>query len=69
MYPKLVYIFNSNLSFSNNIIHFRVKILDFDISLEGFTTNFHLSYEDEDIFNLDFDGFEFPDSESALTAS
>ena len=42
---------------------------DIDISLERFTRIFHLSCESADIFNLEFDDFEFPDDESALIAS
>jgi len=61
--------FYSNLSFRENIIHSRVKNFDIDISLEGFTRILHLSCESADIFNLDFDDFEFPDDEIALTAS
>ena len=41
VYLELVYIFYSNLSFRENIIHSRVKIFDFDVSLEGFLEFFN----------------------------
>ena len=54
MYPDLVYVFYSNLSFRENIIHSHVKNIDIDISLEGFTTILHLSCEGVDVFHFDF---------------
>jgi len=57
VYPELIYMFYSTLSFRENIIHSRVKIFDIDISLEEFARIPYLSYEGADIFNLDFDDF------------
>ena len=67
MYSDLVFVFYSNLSFRENVIHSRVKNIDIAISLEEFTRNFHLSCEGVDVFHLDFDDFEYPDGETALT--
>jgi len=69
VYPELVYMFYSNLYFSSNIIHSRVKDFDINISLEEFARMLHLSCEATDIFDLDFDDFEFPVGEIALTTS
>ena len=45
------------------------RIFYIDILLEGFAQILNLSCEGVDIFLLDFNDFEFPDGESALTAS
>jgi len=52
VYPELVYIFSSNISFRENIIHSHVKKFDIDISLEGFARILQLSCKNVDIFNL-----------------
>jgi len=46
-----------------------VKNVDINTTLERFTRNFQLSSEGVDIFNLDLHDFEYPDGETALTAS
>ena len=60
MYPELVYMFYSILSFLENSIHSCVKNFDIDISLEEFARILHLSYEDANILNLYFDDLSFP---------
>ena len=69
VYPELVHFFYSNLSFQNNHIRSRVLDKDINISLEKFTHLLHLSYEGVDIYNVDLHDFEYPDAESAHTAS
>ena len=69
MYPDLVCVIYSNLSFRENIIHSHVKIFHIDISLEGFARILHLSCKGADIFNHDFDDFEFLSGKSALISS
>ena len=61
--------FYSNLSFGENVIHSCVRNVDIDNSLEGVARILHLSCEGANIFHLDFDGFEYFDGETALTAS
>jgi len=64
-----VYYFYSSLTFQNN--HVRSKALgkDVNISLDRFAYLLHLSCEGVDIYNVDIHDFEYPDGESALTAS
>ena len=42
---------------------------DIDISLQQFACHLHLSCEGVDIYNVDLHDFEYPDGESAHTAS
>ena len=69
VYLELVHYFYSNLSFQNNHIRSRVLGKDIKIFLEKFTHLLHLSCEGVDIYNVDLHDFEYPDGESALTAS
>ena len=61
--------FYSNLTFQNNHITSRVLGKDINISLDRFAHLLHLSYESVDIYNVDIHDFDYPDGESALTAS
>ena len=61
--------FYSNLSFSHNHLKSRVLGKDIDISLQQFARLLHLSCEGVDIYNFDLHDFEYPDGESAQTAS
>ena len=61
--------FYSNLTFENNHIKSRVLGKDIDISLQQFVRLLHLSCEGVDIYNFDLHDFEYPDGESAHTAS
>jgi len=69
VYPELVQYFYSNLSFVNNHIKSRVKDVDINISLECCSRIFRLPCDDVEIFFSDLYDFEYPDGESALTAS
>ena len=69
VYPALVQYFYSNLTFEHNHIKSRVLGKDIDISLQQFRRHQHLSCEGVDIYNFDLHDFEYPDSESAQTAS
>ena len=69
VYLALVQYFYSNLTFEQNHIKFRVLGRDIDISLQQFARHLHLSCEGVDISNVDLHDFEYPDGESALTAS
>ena len=69
IYPEVVQFFYSKFSFHNNIIRYHVKNVDINISLEGFAQVLHLSCEGVDIFNIDFNDFEYLDGETALIAS
>ena len=69
VYPELVQVFYSNLTFDDNRIQSRLKGVDINISVERFGQNFQLSCEGVDIFNLTFHDFEYLDDETALTAS
>jgi len=68
IYPELVHYFYSNLSFQDNHIRSRVLGKDINISLDKFARLLRLSCEGVDIYNVDLNDFEYPDSESALTA-
>ena len=67
VYPDLVSVFYSNLSFRENVIQFCANNVNIDISLEGFARILHLSYEGADIFHLDFNHFEYPDGVRLLS--
>jgi len=69
VYPSLVPYFYTNLSFESNRIRSRVLGRDIDLSLQEFALHLHLPCEEVDIFNLDLHYFQYPDGESALTAS
>jgi len=69
IYPELVHYFYSNLSFQNNHIRSRVLGKDINISLDKFAHLLHLSYEGVDIYNIDLHDFDYPDCETAHTAS
>ena len=69
VYPELVHYFYSNLTFQNNHIRSRVLGKDINIALDHFAYLLHLSCEGVDIYNVDLHEFEYPDGESALTAS
>jgi len=69
VYPALVQYFYSNLSFEQNHIKSRVLGKDIDISLQQFARHLYLSCEGVDIYNVDLHDFEYPDGESAHTAS
>ena len=69
IHPKLVHYFYSNLSLEDNYIRSRVLSKDINISLDKFACLLHLFCEGVDIYNVDLNDFEYPDSESALTAS
>jgi len=57
------------MSFQNNHIRSRVLGKDINISLDKFAHPLRLSFEVVDIYNVDLNDFEYPDSESTLTAS
>ena len=61
--------FYSNLIFQNNHIRSRILAKDINISLDQFACLLHLSCEGVDIYNVDLHDFDYPDGESALTAS
>jgi len=65
----LVQYFYSNLFFVDNHIKSRVKDVDINISLERFARIFRLSCDGVEIFHFNLSDFEYPDGESALTAS
>ena len=69
VYPELVHYFYSNLTFQNNHVRSRVLGKDINIFLDRFAHLLHLSYEGVDIYNVDIHDFEYPNGESALTAS
>jgi len=69
VYPTLVQYFYSNLTFEHNHIKSRVLGKDIDITLQQFARHLHLSCEGVDIYNFDLHDFEYPDGESAHTAS
>jgi len=69
VYPKLVHYFYSNLTFQNSHVKSRVLGKDINISLDRFAHLLHLSCEGVDIYNVDLHEFDYPDGESALTAS
>ena len=69
VYLELVRYFYSNLSFEQHHIRSRVMGKDINISLEKFASLLHLSCEGVDIYNIDLHDFDYPDGESAHTAS
>ena len=69
IYLALVQYFYSNLTFEHNHIKSKVLGKDIDISLQQFACHLHLSCEGVDIYNFDLHDFEYPDGESAYTAS
>ena len=69
VYPELVYYFHSNLFFQNNHIRSGVMGKDTNISMDKFAYLLRLSCKGVDIHNIDLHDFEYPDGESALTAS
>ena len=69
VYPNLVAIFYSNLSFQGNVIHSHVKNVDINISLEIFASILHLPCKGANIFSFDLDDFQYPDGETPLTIS
>ena len=69
VHPELVHYFYSNLTFQDSHIRSRVLDKDTNISLDRFAHLLHLSCKGVDIYNIDIHNFEYPDSESALTAS
>ena len=69
VYSELVNYFYSNLTFQNNHVKSRILGKDINISLDRFGHLLHLSCEDVDIYNVNLHEFDYPDSESSLTAS
>jgi len=57
------------MPFQNNHIRSRVLGKDMNISLEKFAHLLHLSFKVVDIYNVDLHDFDYPNGESALTAT
>ena len=69
MYTSLVPYFYANYAFEGNGVRSRVLGRDIDIPLDRFADLLHLSSGGVDVYTFDLHDFEYPDGESALTAS
>ena len=70
VYPNVVILFYSNLSFEDNVIHSRVGNYEINMPMKVFARILHLSSEGVDIYNHDFGIFwELPCNESSLITS
>ena len=69
VYPSLVHYFYANFIFEGSRIKSRVLGKDIDIPLSQFADILHLSSGGADVYTFDLQDFEYPDGESALTAS
>ena len=69
VYPKLVALFYSNLSFKDNVLYSRVRCHEMKILIEVFARVLHLSCEGANIFDYDLEDYEYPENESPYTAS
>jgi len=69
VYPSLVHYFYANFIFEGSRVKSRVLGKDIDISLSQFADILHLSSGGVDVYTYDLHDFEYPDGESALTAS
>ena len=69
VYTSLVHYFYSNFAFEGNRVKSRVLGRDIDIPLAQFADLLHLSCGGVDVYTFDLHDFEYPNGESALTAS
>ena len=69
VYTSLVPYFYANYAFEGNRVRSRVLGREIDIPLDRFADLLHLSFGGVDVYSFDLHDFEYPDGESALTAS
>jgi len=69
VYTSLMPYFYANFSFEGNRVSSRVLGRDIDLDISQFADILHLSTGGADVYTYDLHDFEYPDGESALTAS
>ena len=69
VYTSLVPYFYANFAFEANRVRSRILGRDIDIDLDQLADILHLSSGGADVYTSDLHDFEYPDGESALTAS
>ena len=69
IYTSLIPYFYANYSFETDRVRSRVLGRDIDIDLSQFADILHLSSGGADVYTFDLHDFDYPDGESALTAS
>ena len=69
VYTSLVHYFYANYAFEGDRVRSRVLGRDIDIPIARFADLLHLSSGGVDVYTFDLHDFEYPDGESALTAS